>query len=175
LFNNNIQSKYGINHWIPFTEYEAGAQDRFTSRFMTDFIKGEEMLEPMVSEPPLLFYHHGDGGSDSGSDDYKKPGKRIFSEPAKNVFKTGGNLWRYYHKQPFSSFEGVSEKRGSYNVNASLYDIREHFQGRNETGKMNNLSDDEKYNELMANLRSTLKILAEKIEPKIYEYGFLKK
>jgi hypothetical protein len=59
-------------------------------------------------------------------------------------------------------------------VNASLYDIREHFQGRNDKGKMNNKSDDETYNALIAELRSALKILAEKIEPKVYEYGFLK-
>jgi hypothetical protein len=32
---------------------------------------------------------------------------------------------------------------------------------------------DEIYNELMDKLRSALKLLAEKIEPKIYEYGFL--
>ena len=70
--------------------------------------------------------------------------------------------------------QGVSEGRGGYNVNASLYDIRAHFQGRNNKGVMNNKSDDETYNDLIANLRSTLKTLAKKIEPKVYEYGFLK-
>jgi hypothetical protein len=59
-------------------------------------------------------------------------------------------------------------------VNASLYDIREHFQGRNEKGKMNNTSTDQKYNELIENLRLALKILTQKIEPKVYEYEFLK-
>ena len=34
---------------------------------------------------------------------------------------------------------------------------------------------DEHYNQLMAELRQRLKILALKIEPKVYEYGFLKK
>jgi len=38
---------------------------------------------------------------------------------------------------------------------------------------MNNKSEDEKYNELIEILRSELKILAQKIEPKVYEYGFL--
>jgi hypothetical protein len=55
-----------------------------------------------------------------------------------------------------------------------LYDIREHFQGRSEAGKMNNTSTDEHYTELIGNLREKLKILAQKIEPKVYEYGFLK-
>jgi hypothetical protein len=39
---------------------------------------------------------------------------------------------------------------------------------------MNNKSEDEKYNELMGNLRLALKGLAEGIEPKVYEYGFLR-
>ena len=60
------------------------------------------------------------------------------------------------------------------NVNASLYDIREYFQGRNEAGKMNNKSTDETYMKLISELRDSLKILAKKIEPKVYEYGFLK-
>ncbi|MCL2116863.1 MAG: hypothetical protein FWH27_00395 [Planctomycetaceae bacterium] len=94
----------------------------------------------------------------------KKPfQKRKFSPTAKKVFDAGRPLWRYYHAQP------------GCNVNASLYDIREHFQGRNDKGKMNNTSDDETYNELIGNLRSALKVLATKIEPKVYEYGFLKK
>ena len=89
--------------------------------------------------------------------------KSIFSTEAKAVFKAGQKLWTYYHAQP------------ECNVNASLYDIREHFQGRNEKGKMNNKSDDATYAELIGNLRTALKILATKIEPKVYKYGFLKK
>jgi hypothetical protein len=38
---------------------------------------------------------------------------------------------------------------------------------------MNTKSKDDKYNELIANLREALNILAKKIEPKVYEYGFL--
>ncbi len=89
--------------------------------------------------------------------------KLKFSDEAKSVFDAGRQLWKYYHKQP------------NCNVNASLYDIREHFQGRNEAGKMNNKSSDETYMNLIGNLREKLKLLAGKIEPKVYEYGFLKK
>lgn len=85
-----------------------------------------------------------------------------FSETAKAVFEAGKALWRYYHQQP------------NCNVNASLYDIREHFQGRNDKGKMNNKSEDSEYMKLIGNLREKLKELAKKIEPKVYEYGFLK-
>jgi hypothetical protein len=82
--------------------------------------------------------------------DDKKPkpaGPLKFSREASAVFKAGLELWRYYHAQPKA------------NVNASLYDIREHFQGRNENGRMNVKSADVKYNELIGILRDKLKIL----------------
>jgi hypothetical protein len=161
LFNNNIQSKHGVNHWIPFIEYFVGSQDKFNSNFMTDFISGDVKLDPIVSEPMLLFNTPPDKGSGGGGG--YKPQRRQFSEKAKAVFNAGLALWRHYHKQPH------------INVNASLYDIREHFQGRNEKGIMNNRSTDETYNTLNDNLRIALKMLAKKIEPKVYEYGFLKK
>jgi hypothetical protein len=58
--------------------------------------------------------------------------------------------------------------------NPSLYDIKSYFQGADENGRMNNKSNDEKYNQLIANLRESLNILEAKIQPKVYEYGFLK-
>ena len=88
-----------------------------------------------------------------------------FSKEAKAVFDAGREIWRYYHQ---------NARRNDYNENASLYDIKEHFQGRNEKGRMNTRSDDETYNGLMATLRLALKDLATKITPKIYEYGFLR-
>jgi hypothetical protein len=166
LFSNNIQSQFGTNHWIPFTELEVNARSKFESNFMTDFIAGKLKIE---NETQDLF---------SQEKSKKEAQKLEFSEEAKLVFDAGKNLWKYYHTQEFPSFRGVDSnavgRRGVYNVNASLYDIREHFQGRNEKGKMNNKSDDETYMKLIAELRSALKILAKKIEPKVYEYGFLK-
>jgi hypothetical protein len=173
LFNNNIQSKYGINHWIPFTEYQVGARDKFDSNFMTDFIAGKANIINTISEP-MLFY--GNNKDDIGTGDtFKKTAKLEFSYTANNVFKAGKELWKYYHRYFDNSNRAQNPVRVSYNVNASLYDIREYFQGRNDKGKMNNKSDNETYNELIGDLRSALKILAKKIEPKVYEYGFLKR
>jgi len=148
LFNNNIQSKYGVNHWIPFMENEINARERFDSHFMMSFIGGKIINNGYSN----LFEQEED----------KFFTKREFSPEATNVFNAGRELWRYYHAQP------------KCNVNASLYDIREYFQGRNEKDIMNSKSADEKYNELIGDLRTELKTLAEKIEPKVYEYGFLK-
>jgi hypothetical protein len=153
LFNNNIQSKYGTNHWIPFTETEVNSRGKFASSFMTDFIKGklkQERVGVEQIEMKIL--------------DKKKSRKTAlqFSTEAQAVFEAGKKLWKYYHAQPKS------------NPNASFYDIREHFQGRNAKGTMNSKSEDEKYNELIGGLRSALDVLAKKIEPKVYEYGFLR-
>jgi hypothetical protein len=152
LFNNNIQSIQGINNWIPFTEQEVNSREKFESNFMSQFIKGKIKPEKQsINIFSILLEPDGD---------YIIPLK--FSPEATEVMDAGRELWIYYHKQP------------NCNVNASLYDIREHFQGRNQAGKMNNKSDDETYTELIGNIRKKLKLLAGKIEPKVYEYGFLK-
>jgi hypothetical protein len=85
---------------------------------------------------------------------------KTFSKEAQAVFDAGRELWKYYHKQR------------DINVNASFYDIRGYFQGF-KGAKMNNKSSDETYNKLIGDLRKTLNLLAKKIEPKVYEYGFL--
>ncbi len=153
LFSNNIQSKYGVNHWIPFTEYIVGSREKFDSNFMTNFIEGKDWDEPSIASEPLLLF---------GNKKIIRNTPLEFSTEAKAVFTAGKALWQYYHLQP------------NCTVNASLYDIREHFQGRNDKGKMNNKSPDEKYTQLITALRDNLKALAKVIEPKVYEYGFLK-
>ena len=145
---NNISAKSGVNHWIPFSEKEVDARAKFKSHFMQSFIGGkiiQNRYSNLFEQEEETFFK-----------------KREFSPEAQAVFEAGKNLWQYYHKQL------------KCNVNASLYDIRENFQGRNDKGRMNAKSADETYNELIGNLRSELKILAKKIEPKVYEYGFLR-
>jgi hypothetical protein len=157
---NKITSKVGTNYWIPFTEQAVNAREKFESNFMSQFINGK--LKP--DEHTRLF-------EDIQLYEY---GKALqFSPQATAVFDAGRELWTYYHQQTFP-FGGASEVRSGYTVNAALYDIREYFQGRNEAGKMNSKSSDETYTKLINHLRETLKQLAKHIEPKVYEYGFLK-
>jgi hypothetical protein len=128
---NKISAQYGVNHWLPFTEREVGAREKFESNFMSGFLKG-----------------------------------KTFSNEAAAVLDAGKELWKYYHAKI------KNDKTAS--VNASYYDIREHFQGRKESGAMNTKSADEIYTALLAALRGALKTLTAKIQPKVYEYGFLK-
>ena len=165
--SNNIQSQHGTNHWIPFCEEEVGAQDNFESHFMHDFIMGKVKEEKPQQKETMqdLFAEQDSQTTDDCSFTPTEPLE--FSQEAHAVLDAGRELWRYYHKQ------------AGANPNASYYDIKMHFQGTKTTksGKvqMNSTSEDATYNTLIANLRQAMKGLAAHIEPKIYEYGFLKK
>ena len=169
LFNekNNIQSQHGTNHWIPFSEEEVGAQDNFESHFMHDFIMGKVKEEKPQQKETMqdLFAEQDSQTTDDSSFTPTEPLK--FSQEAQAVLDAGRELWRYYHKQ------------AGANPNASYYDIKMHFQGTKTTknGKvqMNSTSEDATYNALLADLKQSMKLLAAHIEPKVYDYGFLKK
>lgn len=150
-----------INHWIPFTEYEVDARSKFASDFMARFLAGKVQ-------------------NDSNNTLFTKPSEKtqkaaavplVFSAEAEAVFAAGKALWSYYHavikKIPLVALPADA-------VNASLYDIKAYFQERNASGKMNSKSEDATYMVLIGALRDSLKVLAKKIVPKVYAYGFLK-
>ncbi len=152
---NKVSTAQGTNHWIPFKEQELDAAEKFESDFMFRFIQGKL---PQTGNGTLL------------ETEKQRTTPLEFSAESKAVFEAGRKLWKYYH----FTINHLEHWMPKGNVNASLYDIREYFQGRNEKGRMNSNSEDEIYTQLMADLRSTLQILAKKIEPKVYEYGFLR-
>ncbi|GAA9598154.1 hypothetical protein UBN83_14510 [Helicobacter pylori] len=149
---NRITTTQGTNHFIPFSETEVNAKERYSSHALLDFLKGK-----IKEEGDSLFLNA------------KKENKPLkFSQSASRVLDTGREIYRHYHKQDFTN--------RPYNANASLYDIKEFFQGRNAQGKLNlpAKAKDEHYKQLYANLQDALKDLAKEIQPKVYEYGFLR-
>jgi hypothetical protein len=84
-----------------------------------------------------------------------------FSTEAQAVMEAGQALFTYYHAQADAQ------------PDASYYDIRRHFQGVDSQGRMNTDSEDEEYMRLWGNIKEAIKMLAAKIEPKVYAYGFL--
>ncbi|GAA7738883.1 hypothetical protein HpBT0144_13930 [Helicobacter pylori] len=149
---NRITTTQGTNHFIPFSEDEVKAEERYSSHALLDFLKGG-----IKEEGDSLFLNA------------KKENKPLeFSQSASRVFDAGREIYRYYHTQAFTNRH--------YNANASLYDIKEFFQGRNAQGKLNlpAKAKDEHYKQLYANLQDALKDLAKEIQPKVYEYGFLR-
>ncbi|MFA8014195.1 hypothetical protein [Helicobacter pylori] len=149
---NRITTTQGTNHFIPFSETEVNAKERYSSHALLDFLKGG-----IKEKGDSLFLNA------------KKENKPLeFNQSASRVFDAGREIYCYYHKQ-------ASTNR-PYNANASLYDIKEFFQGRNAQGKLNlpAKAKDEYYKQLYANLQDALKDLAKEIQPKVYEYGFLR-
>ncbi|GAA9299888.1 hypothetical protein HpHA237_13630 [Helicobacter pylori] len=149
---NRITTTQGTNHFIPFSETEVNAKERYSSHALLDFLKGK-----IKEEGDSLFLNA------------KKENKPLeFSQSASRVFDAGKEIYRYYHTQDFTN--------RPYNANISLYDIKEFFQGRNAQGKLNlpAKAKDEHYKQLYANLQDALKDLAKEIQPKVYEYGFLR-
>ena len=157
---NRISCYSDTNHWIPFTEQEVGAQDNFASHFMSDYLH-EKHIVIQNTEAADLFSKP----SEQGKTVEICPLDYLSSE-AKAVMDAGRELWRYYHSQE------------NTNPNASYYDIRLHFQGTKITksGKeqMNSDSTDETYTNLHNALKQAMRKLAAHIEPKVYQYGFLK-
>ncbi|GAA8181628.1 hypothetical protein HpBT138_14340 [Helicobacter pylori] len=149
---NRITSTQGTNHFIPFSEDEVKAKERYSSHALLDFLKGG-----IKEEGDSLFLNA------------KKENKPLeFSQSASRVCDVGREIYCYYHTQDFTN--------RPYNANISLYDIKEFFQGRNAQGKLNlpAKAKDGYYKQLYANLQDALKDLAKEIQPKVYEYGFLR-
>ena len=191
---NRVSSHDGVNHWIPFTEEEVGAKSCFKSHFMSDILGGRvssladtrrvEDNAPYQGElnlsstgavaqgegkeecQPSRFLSACEASEQNRSGGILHSAARALSPAARAVLDAGRELWRYYHAQPDA------------NPNASFYDIKFHFQGSTVDvrgkAKMNSESSDGKYTELLANLKAAMKNLAARIEPKVYEYGFLK-
>ena len=131
---------------------------------MSDYLQGKHALlnAPACDEGELF-------AEGQAPTNVPEPQKLQFSPEAQAVMNAGRELWRYYHRQPIAKEQ----------PNASFYDIRLYFQGTKTTksGKqqMNTESTDVTYTSLITNLRQKQKELAKKIEPKVYEYGFLKR
>ncbi|ELL0790437.1 hypothetical protein Q6S85_000017 [Campylobacter upsaliensis] len=160
---NRITSKEGINHFIPFSEKELNAAEAFESHFMLEFIQGKIKISNKKKKGQQEFNFQ--------SDELEKtfiPTKPLeFSHEAKEVFKAAKELFKHYHEQ--------AKDETNYNPNAALYDIKAHFQGFNDKGKMNSpqKAKDEAYKDKLGELNYALKNLAKKIEVKVYEYEFL--
>ncbi|GAA7358863.1 hypothetical protein MLS218_14170 [Helicobacter pylori] len=149
---NRITTTQGTNHFIPFSETEVNAKERYSSHALLDFLKGG-----IREKGDSLFLNA------------KKENKPLkFSPNASKVLDAGRKIYCHYHTQDFTN--------RPYNANISLYDIKEFFQGRNAQGKLNlpAKAKDEYYKQLYANLQDALKDLAKEIQPKVYEYGFLR-
>lgn len=160
---NDIQDIFTINdfNWnVTTSNHETGEFSLVRNRIesiLTDFLAGK-LGEKIKYEQPKFF---------SENEPSFVPTEPLkFSPEAQAVFDAGREIWRYYYQK--------TKGQNTASKQPTLYEIKEYFKGRKkEDGKMKNKSASNEFNRLEETLKGKLQILAEKIQPKVYEYEFL--
>lgn len=118
-----------VNHFIPFTEEEVGASDRFESDFMVNYLKDKKL-----------------------------------SNEAKQVLAEGKKLWQVYFNH--IDVRAIKDELKLNRPDVGWYQIRNALKKRNESGDFIPIS--------FKTFEESYKILSEKLQPQVYEFGFLK-
>ena len=121
-----------VNHFIPYTEAEVNAPDRFESDFMVRYL---------ASLSPLLW--RGVGGE---------------------VLQQGKKLWQAYFAH--TDVRSVRDELKLNRADVGWYQIRKALQARNAGGDVAPVS--------FKAFEDAYKALTEKLQPMVYELGFLK-
>ena len=128
-----------VNHFIPFTEEEVGAPDRFESDFMVQYLAnliGFKNLSGIAS----------------------------LSQEAKAVLEQGKKLWQAYFAQ--TDVRAVRDELKLNRPDVGWYQIRNALKKRNESGDFVSVS--------FKPFEESYKTLSEKLQPMVYEFGFLR-
>ncbi len=118
-----------VNHFIPFTEEEVNAPERFESDFMVQYLAG-----------------------------------KTFSNEANEVLRTGKVLWQAYFAH--TDVRMVRDEFMLNRADVGWYQIRKALQTRNISGDFAPVS--------FKPFEEAYKALSEKLQPQVYELGFLR-
>jgi hypothetical protein len=118
-----------LNHFIPYTEAEVNAPERFESDFMVQYLKG----------------------------------KAVSSE-SKQVLKEAKVLWQSYFAH--TDVHSVRDELKLNRSDVGWYQIRNALKARNSSGDFPVVN--------FKLFENSYRILTDKLQPKVYEYGFLK-
>lgn len=118
-----------VNHFIPFTEEEVNAPDRFESDFMVQYLAG-----------------------------------KILSDEAQLVLQQGKILWQAYFAH--TDVRTVRDELKLNRADVGWYQIRKALQARNASGDFAPVG--------FKGFEVAYKSLTEKLQPQVYELGFLK-
>jgi hypothetical protein len=160
-----------VNHFIPFSEDEVGAPDRFESDFMVQYLAKLGYPSPQPSPrgrggKAQTMVLTEDGHDDSGNSLSLRERARVrgLSEESIAVLSAGKKLWQAYFAHTDSH-----TVRDEYKLNrpdVGWYQIRNALKKRNESGDFAPVSFDA--------FEQAYKALTEKLRPMVYELGFLK-
>ena len=134
-----------VNHFIPFTEEEVGAPERFESDFMVQYL---------TSPQP------------SPEEREQSVGSRLdnLSDEAKEVLAAGKALWQAYFAH--TDVRSVRDELKLNRADVGWYQIRKALQARNASGDVAPIS--------FKPFEEAYKALSEKLQPMVYELGFLR-
>ena len=118
-----------VNHFIPYTEAEVGAPDRFESDFMVQYMAD-----------------------------------KTFSAEARAVLAEGKKLWQAYFAH--TDARNIRDELKLNRPDVGWYQIRKALQARNASGDFPPVSFEP--------FEVAYKTLTEKLQPMVYELGFLK-
>lgn len=118
-----------VNHFIPFSEQEVNAPDRFESDFMVQYLKNKQL-----------------------------------SAEAKAVMEEGKILWQAYFAN--TDVHTVRDELKLNRPDVGWYQIRKALQTRNASSDFVPVS--------FTGFENTYKALTEKLQPMVYELGFLR-
>jgi hypothetical protein len=143
-----------VNHFIPFTEEEVGASDRFESDFMVRYL---------ASLTPLTPLQEGNINSSKNSPPLEGLGV-VLSHEANSVLAEGKKLWQAYFTQ--TDVRSVRDELKLNRPDVGWYQIRKALQARNASGDFAPIN--------FKPFEEAYKALTEKLQPMVYELGFLK-
>jgi hypothetical protein len=171
-----------VNHFIPFTEEEVGATDRFESDFMVRYIqslpviarneervtkqstptntslRGSAKQSPITNEIASSVRKAGLPRNDD------TPYTDQLSPEAQTVLNEGRKLWRAYFAH--TDTHSIREELKLNRPDVGWYQVRKALQARNASSDFPPVS--------FKPFEEAYKALTEKLQPLVYELGFLK-
>jgi len=159
-----------VNHFIPFTEAEVGSPDRFESDFMVQYLADLPVIarhkaisnadcflrrsDEAVTEPVIARHE-----AISNADCFLRR-----SDEAEKVLAEGKKLWQAYFTH--TDVKAVREELKLNRADVGWYQVRKALQARNASGDFVPVN--------FKPFEEAYKALTEKLQPMVYELGFLK-
>jgi hypothetical protein len=152
-----------VNHFIPFTEAEVGAPDRFESDFMVQYL---------AELPPLVGWAEAAHAVTQAEPDSAPRGQKnlptlrnsALSADAQSVLDAGRTLWQAYFAH--TDVRTVRDELKLNRPDVGWYQIRNALKKRNESGDTAPVD--------FTPFESAYKTLSEKLQPQVFELGFLR-
>lgn len=159
-----------VNHFIPFTEAEVGAPERFESDFMVQYLAALPTLVNssivIPAQAGVQLIQNAPKGQESKLLDSRlrgNDGAGGLSTEALAVLNAGRTLWQAYFAH--TDVRTVRDELKLNRPDVGWYQIRNALKKRNESGDTAPVD--------FTPFETAYKMLTEKLQPQVFELGFL--